>query len=257
MLHDPAAQLAARSEVLSRLLSARRRRLLLDYDGTLVELAPQPELATPDPALCELLAALTARDGTEVVVVSGRPRPVLAGWLGGLPIGLSAEHGLWLRRDKDHPWSPLAHPDVDLSAVTRAMDDAAARHAGARVEHKDHGVAFHYRNAVVDEPTRASLKSTFADVGGPNTWLIDGNCVFEVVPRGVSKALAIRALHRTAEGADDDVAVFAAGDDTTDLSMLAALPDPSLAATVGDRIPRHALWFESPALLRSFLKELC
>ncbi len=257
MLHDAAAplaaHLAARSEVLARLRSARRRRLLLDYDGTLVELAPQPELATPDDELRALLQRLAARDDTEVVVVSGRPRPVLAAWLGGLPIGLSAEHGLWLRRDHAHPWSLLAHPDVDLSAVTRAMDDAAARHAGARVEHKDHGVAFHYRNAVIDDATRAALKSTFADVGGPGTWLIDGNCVFEVVPRGVSKALAIAALHTV----DEDVSVFAAGDDTTDVSMLAALPDPSLASTVGDRIPRHALWFESPALLRSFLSELC
>lgn len=248
---DPADR-QTRAEVVARLRQARRRRLLLDYDGTLVELQPQPELATPDAELCALLRELASRDDTEVVVVSGRPRPVLAQWLGGLPIGLSAEHGLWLRRRSDQPWSLLAHPHLDLSAVTRAMDDAAARYVGARVEHKDHGVAFHYRNAVIDAATHDALKATFADVGGPDTWLIDGNCVFEVVARGVSKALAIAALHHD----DEDVCVFAAGDDTTDVSLLAALPDPSLAATVGDRIPREALWFATPSLLRSFLREL-
>jgi trehalose 6-phosphate synthase/phosphatase len=240
------------AEALSRLRGARKRRLLLDYDGTLVDLQPQPEMATPDADLCELMKALSDEPRNQVVVVSGRPRPVLAAWLGHLPIGLSAEHGLWLRSDKDHAWSPLAHPDVDLHGVSRAMEDAASRHSGARVEHKDHGVAFHFRNAVIDEPTLAALKATFADVGGRGTWLIDGNCVLEVVPRGVSKALAIRALHHD----DEDVVVFGAGDDTTDLSLLAALPDPSLAASVGERIPRHALWFDQPRSLRAFLREL-
>lgn len=240
------------AEALARLRQARRRRLLLDYDGTLVDLQAQPELATPDADLRELLRALALREDTEVVVVSGRPRQVLAQWLGELPVGLSAEHGLWLRRSGDVPWTSLGHPNLDLSDVTRAMNEAAARHVGARVEHKDHGVAFHYRNAVVDEATCDALKAVFIDRGGPSTWLIDGNGVFEIVARGMSKALVIAALH--AEG--EDVIVFAAGDDTTDVSLLAALPDPSLAATVGRRLPRRALWFATPAQLRAFLRQL-
>ena len=251
MLPDVDAR--AGHEAIARLQVARRRRLLLDYDGTLVELAAQPELAAPDDELCALLRDLAASHDTEVVVVSGRPRSVLVAWLGGLDIGLSAEHGLWLRRAKDSAWTSLAHPHADLSAVRRAMDVAAAQHAGARVEHKDHGVAFHHRNAVIDDVTRGALRSTFADVGGPGTWLIDGNGVFEVVARGVSKALVVAALGKDD---DDDVSVFGVGDDTTDLSLLASLPDPSLAATVGDRIPRHALWFERPSLLRLFLRAL-
>lgn len=245
-------ELRSRAAALARLRQAKRRRLLLDYDGTLVELQRQPELATPDADLCALLRALASREDTEVVVVSGRPRQALAQWLGELPIGLSAEHGLWLRLSNDLPWTPLAHPNLDLSDVTHAMNEAAARHVGARVEHKEHSVAFHYRNSIVDEATHDALKVVFADLGGPSTWLIDGNCVFEIVARGVSKALAIAALRREGE----DVCVFAVGDDATDVSLLAALPDPSLAATVGDRLPRHALWFANPTLLRSFLREL-
>ena len=51
----------------------RKLLLLLDYDGTLVEIAPRPELATPTPKLLRLLAHLINRLDYAVVVVSGRP----------------------------------------------------------------------------------------------------------------------------------------------------------------------------------------
>jgi trehalose 6-phosphate phosphatase len=51
----------------------RNLLLLLDYDGTLVEIAPRPELATPTPGLLRLLAHLINRLDYAVVVVSGRP----------------------------------------------------------------------------------------------------------------------------------------------------------------------------------------
>ena len=47
--------------------------LILDYDGTLVALAPRPDLAPPDADLLTLLADLAARPGTAVVhLTSGR-----------------------------------------------------------------------------------------------------------------------------------------------------------------------------------------
>ena len=54
----------------------RQRRpllLFLDYDGTLVEIAPRPELARPTPELLELLRRLTAQRDLKLMVVSGRP----------------------------------------------------------------------------------------------------------------------------------------------------------------------------------------
>ena len=58
-------------------IQARRRGrpllLSLDYDGTLVEIAPRPELARPTPELLELLIRLVAQRDLKVMVVSGRP----------------------------------------------------------------------------------------------------------------------------------------------------------------------------------------
>ena len=47
--------------------------LFFDYDGTLVEIAPRPELARPTPEVLELLSRLAAQEDLKVMVVSGRP----------------------------------------------------------------------------------------------------------------------------------------------------------------------------------------
>ncbi|MDP2341032.1 MAG: trehalose-phosphatase [Deltaproteobacteria bacterium] len=250
-----------REGALERLRAARRRRLFLDYDGTLVDLAALPELARPDDDLIDLLKALAAGAGTEVVVVSGRERASLEAFFGGLPIGLCAEHGLWLRRPGSE-WRLLSNAGFDRNSVLRAMQEAARNHPGARIEQKERAVAFHYRNATISPGSLEQLKASFAAAGGDQATLLDGNCVFEVLPRGVGKGLAIPAMSvlngdtPSPDGGDDVVAVFAVGDDTTDLSLLAAAPDPSLSATVGERLPRGALWFERPAMVRAFLWSL-
>ncbi|MGH7272641.1 MAG: trehalose-6-phosphate synthase, partial [Polyangiaceae bacterium] len=86
----PRATLSSASE-LADLAAALRRAsrllLLLDYDGTLVPFARAPDLAAPDKALLDLLAALAAKPGTRVHIVSGRRKEALERWLGKLPIG--------------------------------------------------------------------------------------------------------------------------------------------------------------------------
>ena len=242
---------AAHAQALARLRAAPAARLFLDYDGTLVDIVAQPELAVVDDDLRALLLALCGRPRTEVAIVSGRPRPWLAAQLATLPLTLCAEHGLWLRRAGDD-WRMLAEASFDRRAVVRAMEEATQRHPGARFEEKDRAAAFHYRNAVIDDDTLAALKAAFAAAAGPAALMLDGNCVIEIVPRGVSKALAVQALKQEGE----DVVVFAAGDDTTDLALLNAIPDDALAATVGERLPPRALHFDHPASLRTFLRGL-
>ncbi len=244
-------------DALLALRAAPRRRLFLDYDGTLVDLAAQPELALADADLIDLLRALARSPGTEVVVVSGRARASLGGLLGALPIGLSAEHGLWLRPPVGGAsWRALADPALDLRAVVAILEHAARRHPGARVERKERSLAFHYRNADLDDDALRRLRVSLRVAAGPDATVLDGKCVIDVMPRGVGKRLAMAALQNPTNRPNDDVAVFAVGDDTTDLSLLDAAPPKAWLATVGTALPRRTLWFAAPANLRAFLRQL-
>ena len=77
--------------IVATLQSARRILLALDYDGTLVPLAPRPDQAVPNREVLDVLARL-ARDPRNVVyAISGRDRGTLQRWLGETGIGLIAE----------------------------------------------------------------------------------------------------------------------------------------------------------------------
>jgi trehalose-6-phosphatase len=78
--------------------------LLLDDDGTLVEIAPRPELARPTQELVHVLGRLSSLPGLALVVVSGRSlknlgnfsnrRPQLSGlsWCGGADRSRTLDH---------------------------------------------------------------------------------------------------------------------------------------------------------------------
>ncbi|QQR88960.1 MAG: HAD-IIB family hydrolase [Myxococcales bacterium] len=73
--------------------SGKQIIFLLDYDGTLAPIVALPQLAAPDEELLALLPQVADRS-SETHVVSGRGQADLQDWLGSLPIGLHAEHGL-------------------------------------------------------------------------------------------------------------------------------------------------------------------
>jgi len=59
-----------------RLARARRRVLLLDYDGTLAPFHRRPERALPYPEVGPLLKRAIERCRTRVIIVSGRQRSI-------------------------------------------------------------------------------------------------------------------------------------------------------------------------------------
>jgi len=74
--------------------AARRRLLLLDYDGTLSAYHSHPELAKPEARVQRLLRQLVIQHPkTLVFVISGRERATLDRWLAATGCGLVAEQG--------------------------------------------------------------------------------------------------------------------------------------------------------------------
>src|SRR5687768_1704391 len=76
---------------------ASNRLILLDYDGTLVELGPMPEKAQPSARIVSVLRSLTKKPRTEIIIVSGRRAYDIDKFLGDLPIDIIAEHGALIK----------------------------------------------------------------------------------------------------------------------------------------------------------------
>jgi trehalose 6-phosphate synthase/phosphatase len=116
----------ALEEVAAQFAGARRRLVVLDYDGTLVPHYPYAYQAVPDPDLKRLLSDLATLPETYVVVVSGRGRDFLESWLGDLPIFLAVERGAYIK-EPGGGWTPLFPFDMRWkNAVRKIMEDFVA-----------------------------------------------------------------------------------------------------------------------------------
>jgi len=230
--------------------------LLLDYDGTLVPLTRLPDEARPDPELPRLLRRLASRRATAVHVVSGRRRDFLERFLGGLPVGLHAEHGFW-SRPAGGDWRALEAPDLTWMAPVRALlVGFQERTPGALLEEKSAGFSWHYR-AADPELGRHRAQELSLDLAaflrGTAGEVMQGDRIVEVRPRGVHKGRVARAL---AAGAAAGTLFLALGDDRTDEDLFAGLPDGSLAVHVGPSDSLAPLRLADVAAARRLLEEL-
>jgi trehalose 6-phosphate phosphatase len=223
--------------------------LFLDFDGTLVEIAPQPELVKVPVGLVKLLGALAARLDGALAIVSGRRLADIDEFLAPLELPAAAEHGAQ-QRCFDGRLIQQAAPDLhDVARVARAL---TTQHAGLRVELKSAALALHYRHA----PELESLcMETMAEVvkRTPGVELLPGKCVLEIKPSGVSKGSAIAAFMSQPPFAGR-LPLFA-GDDTTDeagFASVRALGGEGIKIGAGVSLARHRI--DSPAAFRLWLQ---
>ncbi len=213
-------------------LRAKRRLLLLDYDGVLAPIKTLPEQAAPDRATLQLLGKLTADPKNLCVVISGRPRETLDDWLGHLPLAFAAEHGLW-HRSIGGEWGILSSFDTAWKPQIEAvMNRYVALLPGSFIEEKHAALGFHYRNALSVQETGTFIGQLLGDLkqaAGHELQILDGKKVVEVLPAGVDKGKAAN-FWLEAEAWDF---ILAAGDDVTDEALFRVVPSSAYSVKVG------------------------
>jgi trehalose 6-phosphate synthase/phosphatase len=250
-------------EIARRLQDAPALLLILDYDGTLKPFAATPDAAGPDQELIDLLSALAARPGTTVNVVTGRSRQSMERWLGDLPIGLHAEHGLWSRPIQGEPWILLRSVQPRLKDKVRPIfEHFTATTRGSFIEEKTASIAWHYRlshadfNAAHDfgEQQAKELRLLLAELlSNEPMQVLSGSKVVEVRPMGINKGVVAPLL--LAE-AGTSARVVAIGDDRTDEDLFAALPTSAICIRVGDGPSIAPNRLTSPEHVRAFLRTI-
>lgn len=242
------ANTPASSPLLDLPTIAAHTALFLDFDGTLVDLAPQPEAVQLVAGLVPALARLSTQLGGALAIVSGRTLSDLDGFLSPLRLPSAAEHGAQ-RRIAGGAAVSLAAPD--LREVARRAAELMVHHPGLRVEVKSAAVALHYRHAPELEALCLQVMQEAAG-NTPGVELLRGKFVFEVKPSGVSKGTAIAAFMAEPPFAGR-IPLFA-GDDTTDeagFSAVQFMGGEGIKVGEGATLARYRC--ASPTALRQWL----
>lgn len=192
--------------------------LLLDLDGTLLDIAPTPDSVVVPPDLPPTLLRLRARLAGALAIVSGRPVAQIEALLPGIATAIAGEHGGAIRHapgEAEERSFAAAVPPGWLAAAEAQI----ARHHGALLEHKRFGFVLHYRLAPSAGPALRAFLETLL-LGCTTHRLAEASMAWEVKPVGIDKGGAVRAIMARPPFAGR-VPVFV-GDDVTDRDGIAA-----------------------------------
>jgi trehalose 6-phosphate synthase/phosphatase len=232
------------------------RIIFLDYDGTLAGFNKDPQKASPDKELYDILKKLTSDTKNNVIIISGRDKETLSKWFNPeWKITFIAEHGVWFREpgtewhmleEIDRAWKEQVKPMLDL------YSDRTPR---SFTEVKNYSLAWHYRDADPDLGKQRSweLKDELMSMAANlNLEILDGDKVIEIKYSGVNKGRA--ASLKLAEKSYNFI--MAIGDDWTDEYTFKALPKEANSIKVGVKHSAAKYYLESVENVRELLKKL-
>jgi trehalose 6-phosphate synthase/phosphatase len=246
----------SRVKLLDAYAVAKRRLILLDYDGTLVPFAKEPGLALPSNELLALLKELAENQRNDVYIISGRDSITLNNWLGHLPVGLVAEHGAKVRLKGDS-WKNKVTITEHLTGVEAIMAKFVNKCPHSFIEHKEFSLAWHYRNAEIFQGkirAKELYKELLTHTSNLPLDVLNGHKVIEVRDRLINKGAAVMDILKT-KSYDY---ILCLGDDQTDEDMFKILLTVTGACTikVGDK-PSFANYnVYSPYQVQSLLQTI-
>lgn len=242
-------------DVEPRTLPLGTSALLLDIDGTLLDLAPSPSEVRVPPTLASSLARLLSRTGGALALVSGRSlrdidrifAPALFPAVG----GHGAEMRISVESEAVAAHAPPMNPDL-----MRRFAAISELHPGILVENKGYSLALHFRKAPdVELAIYDRVSAIRAELPNAPLEVLPGKFVCEIKHAGFTKATGVTELmsHEPFKGRRP---VFI-GDDVTDETVFAIMPDmDGLSFSVGRRAQGVDGHFQAPRHVRAWLARL-
>ena len=214
--------------IAGRLTQAERLLLMLDFDGTLAPIVPRPSDARIPDAALSTLRKLQASPGVTLAIISGRGARDVRALAGLADAHYFGSHG----RERIRPGHTEVESDPagvsQIRACCRRLAEELGHIEGFQVEDKGAAAAAHFRNVDarhwqrVERAVRQAAAIGSLDVS-------QGKRVFDITPNdGVDKGTAALELLGELGG----LPIYF-GDDTTDETAFAALPDEAITVYVG------------------------
>ncbi|MCL5244883.1 bifunctional alpha,alpha-trehalose-phosphate synthase (UDP-forming)/trehalose-phosphatase [Cellulophaga sp. 20_2_10] len=233
--------------------SAKKRLLFIDYDGTLAAFKNDPQKASPDEELYDLLDNIAAQPNTDMYLISGRDKETFTKWFLHKKYNMIVEHGVWISQNGEEfrmlenvkkEWMQKIHP---------VLESFVDRTPGSFIEVKNYSLAWHYRKTDPDFGNkRATELNTVLTslIANDDLSVLNGNKVMEIKSSNVNKGRAAMRVY------NDDAYdfVFAIGDDWTDEFMFQELPESAITVKVGHQKTQAKYFVDGTADVRKLLK---
>jgi trehalose 6-phosphate phosphatase len=229
--------------------------ILLDIDGTLLDLAPTPREVWVPPGLATTLTGLLMRTSGALALVSGRSLNDIDLIFAPEQFPAVGGHGAEMRISTDSEAVATHAPPMDKE-LKRRLAAIARLSPGILLEDKGYSLALHYRLAPHAEKAIYEAVSLIrADLPNAPIEVLPGKCVCEIKHSGFNKATGVLEL-MTHEPFRGRRPIFI-GDDVTDETVFAIMPDlDGLAFSVGRRAQGVADHFDEPRDVREWLARL-
>jgi trehalose 6-phosphate phosphatase len=229
--------------------------ILLDIDGTLLDLMPTPREVYLPPGLAKTLNGLLASTHGALALVSGRSLNDIDLIFAPDQFPAIAGHGAEMRLIAEGESVASLAPPLDKE-LKRRLAAIAHLSPGILLEDKGYSLALHYRLAPhAERAIYEAISLIRAELPEAPIEVLPGKCVFEIKHKGFTKANGVRELmtHAPFEGRRP----LFIGDDVTDETVFAIMPDMNgLAFSVGRRATGVNGHFEAPSDVREFLAHL-
>jgi trehalose 6-phosphate phosphatase len=232
----------------------RRSAILLDIDGSILDIAPSPRQVSVPAELRRTLVRLGELTGGAVALVSGRAINDIDLLFAPLRLAAIGVHGAEMRTGGDAQVQTRARP---LSrALKRKLAAIAESEPGILIEDKGYSLAVHYRMAPEKGPALlATIGRICADVPKEKAEILPGKMVVEIKPAAINKGDAVNELMRQAPFAGRQPIFI--GDDTTDLPVFSTMPKfGGQAYSVGGIAAEVDGHFDRPSSVRAWLARI-
>lgn len=232
---------------------AKKRIILLDYDGILVPFYDNPDDSKPSKKTLTLLKNLSNDPKNTVVIVSGRTMHDLDGWLGHLKLGMVAEHGAFIKNKGT--WQAKFGGAAGWKAqIEPILEIYSAKTKGAFTEEKNQAMVWHYRKS---PPFQAQKNLTILkrvlrpELKRLGLKAYDGNKILEIKPPALNKGAAVKEWLR--KPADF---IMIIGDDYTDEDMFKVASNEAYSIKVGIGITAANYRLKNVTAVQNLLDEL-
>lgn len=229
--------------------------LFLDFDGTLVDIAPTPaDVQIPAP-LIQRLGEISWLLNGALAVVSGRSLTTIDAFLGGSVRCAAGLHGVERRNALGHIHKTARGFDL-LDSFRTILGAFAAAHSGLLLEDKGAALSLHFRaDPALGDACRQAVDECVTASHGLFERL-DGKMVAELKPAGITKVTAVEAYMNEAPFAGRRP-VFVGDDITDEIAFVHVSKTNGFGVKVGDGSTAAATRLASVAALHQWLNDFC